>query len=97
MAKGQIAIVAQGAESPLNRLGTEITAMGIPFAKPGGGLLSKYHAEAAQLRIHLCHQQVNRVGAYVNCGNPATTGLLEVGGLNHRAQQLPLGAPLCHP
>ena len=91
MAKGQIAIVAQGAESSLDRLGTEVTAMGIPFAEPGGGLLSQHHAETAQLRIHLCHQQVNRVGADVDRRHPTATGLLKVGGLNHRARQLPQG------
>jgi hypothetical protein len=79
MAKGQIAIVAQGEESPLDRLGSEVTAMGISFSEPGGGLLSQHHTEAAQLRIHLCHQQVNRVGADVNRSNPASTGLLELG------------------
>ena len=93
MAGGQLAAMAQGGERPLDGFGAEVARLRIALPQPGGRLLRQQHREAAQSRVHLGDQQVNRVGADVDArhrADRAAGGLgqasmaAEAGSLSHR-------------
>ena len=95
MAGGQLAAMAQGGERPLDGLGAQVARLRVALPQPGGRLLREQHREAAQGRVHLGDQQVNRVGADVDArhrANRAAGGLgqasmaAEAGPLSHRCR-----------
>jgi hypothetical protein len=88
----QLTAMAQGGEGPFDRLGAEVARLRIPLPQAGGRLLREQHRKAAQGRVHLGDQQVNRVGADVDARHRAERA---AGGLG----QAPMAAearPLSH-
>ena len=89
MTERQVPVLPEGPKRPLNGIGAQITGLRIPLPQARGGFFGHQHRETAQLRIHLRHQQVDGVGADIDCSDTATTqGLARLLGgrsLNHRA------------
>ena len=98
VAGGELAAVAQGQESPLDRRRAEVARFRIALTQAGGGFLRLHHAERAQHRINGSDQQMDRVGADVDRRHVAQArGLLaQRGGLRKgpRAGRLSLSQSL---
>ena len=91
MTLGQVAAVAEGLQGPFDRHLGELAPLFLALTQAGGRLFGDHHIEAAKGRIHRCDQQVGRIGADVDGGDPTDLG---VGGLGHRSTSARVTLPL---